>query len=105
MGISYERYTSNFSERLGVTNDVPKPNFTMSTCGCDTLIKFFASFTLRPLSITIVNPDMRGFKIRSGICERLKFMLLIFDFKDAILFIIKYACRFSGIFSYQDAQK
>ena len=44
------------------------------------MIKFCVSFILKPLSITIVNPELRGFSLRSGICVRLKFMLQkVFD--------------------------
>ena len=40
-------------------------------------MKFFASSTLRPLSITIVNPELRGFIFLSGICDKLKFIIFI----------------------------
>jgi hypothetical protein len=64
--------------RFGVTKEVPNPNLITSECGPPTLMKLCTSFMLNPLSIIMVNPDVLGWVVRSGICDKLKFIVPIF---------------------------
>jgi hypothetical protein len=41
-------------------------------------MKLCTSFMLNPLSIIMVNPEVLGCVVRSGICDKLKFIVPIF---------------------------
>jgi hypothetical protein len=59
-------YIDIFFSKPGVMRDVPKPSFTKSVYSLPIDIKSSASRMLRPLSMTIVNPEFLGFAGLSG---------------------------------------
>jgi hypothetical protein len=63
--------------RFGVTKEVPNPNLITSECGPPTLMKLCTSLILKPLSMIMVKPDFLGCEVRTGICDKLKFIVLI----------------------------
>jgi hypothetical protein len=63
-------------------SEVPKPSLTRSVYSLPTDMKYSASLMLKPLSITMVIPELRGFAGRSGRNGRTVLILELFVNKD-----------------------